>query len=814
MIQLKTIRIEEFRGIRELELDLGCNSFVVWGPNGSGKSGVVDAIDFALTGSIARLTGAGTAGITVLKHGPHIHRRDNAAAARVILTVVDTTSGQEATLTRCVKTAGQFTLNPDTPEIRAAVTRAQDHPELVLSRREIIKYIVAEAGKRAQEVQALLKLDRIDQVRRLLKTAMTKATGELNTASAELDGAEDAMQRHLDLPKLLVAEVTNEINKRRRVLGLDEFDAIAIETDVTDGVGDSDAAPTFDKAGAIREVKLLVDMLAEPKDLKAASADLVQTLDELSVDPELLTALRHRSLVEAGIDLVSGPACPLCDVAWDDIEGLRAHLQDKLTRSQAADELQRRILAAATTVRAELRTIRELARGVHRYAQTDGGTELPHRIQSWVDDLIRLESTTEGVEGAAAARDRFDTDPLAVDGDLRADISSLLTALEAKPDLTATAEARRFLTVANERWTRVRLARAGRAKATAGQATAKAVYDTYCATADQALTTLYKSVEDDFGTYYRQINSDDEGTFTAALDPSAGKLDLEVDFYGIGMYPPAAYHSEGHQDGMGVCLYLALVKQLLGTNFRFAVLDDVVMSVDTNHRRQFCKLLKESFPDVQFVITTHDAVWARQMQTDGLISRDAQAHFYGWTVDDGPVYEQGGDVWSRIDADLAADDVSGAAHKLRRHMEAVTADIAASIQARVAYRPDASYDLGELLGAVTGRHGELLKKAKASATAWKNEAATQKVAELAKARARVVPAQQTESWVINKLVHNNDWAVLSASDLVPVLEACKSFLALFQCAGCNGTIYVSGRPGAEEALRCSCGALLLNLLAK
>jgi recombinational DNA repair ATPase RecF len=54
MIQLKAVRIEEFRGIRELELDLDLKSFVVLGPNGSGKSGVVDAIDFALTGNVAR----------------------------------------------------------------------------------------------------------------------------------------------------------------------------------------------------------------------------------------------------------------------------------------------------------------------------------------------------------------------------------------------------------------------------------------------------------------------------------------------------------------------------------------------------------------------------------------------------------------------------------------------------------------------------------------------------------------------------------------------------------------------------------------
>jgi hypothetical protein len=514
------------------------------------------------------------------------------------------------------------------------------------------------------------------------------------------------------------------------------------------------------------------------------------------------------------MELVEDAACPLCDLSWDRVEDLRAHLVAKLARSESAADLQRRIANGAASARTELGSIRELARSVGRYAQSDGDAELPHRLQAWFDDLTEFVSVINTVDGAAAEVERLRSDPLAVSAELRTGLDVLLAALRAKPDLTVTAEARRFLTVAQERWTRVRLARAGAAEAAAAQTTAKAVYETYCAASDQALTTLYKTVENDFATYYRQINAEDEGTFTAALDPSGGKLELEVDFYGIGMFPPAAYHSEGHQDGMGVCLYLALVRQLLGSDFRFAVLDDVVMSVDTSHRRQFCKLLKDTFPEVQFVITTHDNVWARQMQTEGLISRNAHAHFYGWTVDGGPVYEQGGDVWSRIDADLAADDVAGAAHKLRRYMEAMAADIAESIQASVPYRADASHDLGELLSGVKGRHARLLKQAAKSATAWSNDAAKQTVEHLQASRAAVVPAQESESWVINKLVHNNDWAVLSKTDLQPVSDACKQFLALFQCIGCGGAIYVSGRHGDEDSLRCSCGLFFLNLRDK
>lgn len=189
-----------------------------------------------------------------------------------------------------------------------------------------------------------------------------------------------------------------------------------------------------------------------------------------------------------------------------------------------------------------------------------------------------------------------------------------------------------------------------------------------------------------------------------------------------------------------MCLYLALIRQLLQDDFRCAVLDDVVTSVDANHRRQFCGLLKDVFSDVQFIITTHDEVWARQMQSSGLVSRRAKAQFHGWNVDQGTVYGQGQDFWAQIDADLANDDVPGAAHKLRRNLEALMADIAAPLQARVIYRADNSYELGVLLDGVKSRYKDLLKKAAASANSWNNQTVKQQVMDLDAARLEVVGA--------------------------------------------------------------------------
>ena len=60
MIRIKSIQINEFRGVRDLTLDLAGKNYSICGPNGTGKSGVVDAVEFCLTGNVTRLSGEGT----------------------------------------------------------------------------------------------------------------------------------------------------------------------------------------------------------------------------------------------------------------------------------------------------------------------------------------------------------------------------------------------------------------------------------------------------------------------------------------------------------------------------------------------------------------------------------------------------------------------------------------------------------------------------------------------------------------------------------------------------------------------------------
>jgi DNA repair exonuclease SbcCD ATPase subunit len=152
MIRIERIEIIEFRGIRKLILELGKKSFGIAGPNGTGKSGIVDAIEFALTGNITRLGGAGTAEISVKAHAPHVDSAKNPEKAIVRLTVTAPNFGKAIVIERSVKSAGTPTLTPDNSSTRALLAQLETHPEFALSRREIIKYILTPAGERSKDV--------------------------------------------------------------------------------------------------------------------------------------------------------------------------------------------------------------------------------------------------------------------------------------------------------------------------------------------------------------------------------------------------------------------------------------------------------------------------------------------------------------------------------------------------------------------------------------------------------------------------------------------------------------------------------------
>ena len=816
MIKIESIVVKELRGIRDLTLTLDQSPFVISGPNGSGKSGVVDAIQFALTGEMGRLKGAGTADISLTDHGPHVEKRDDPDAAAVTLNVFIPQLNKKASITRTIKKAKTPQITPNDAAVKAVFANLAEHGEVTLSRREIIKFILTEATKRSRDVQTLLKLDSIDETRASLKTTENKLLIEQSTARSIAEAAEESLKRHLDVPALKAEDVLVAVNKRRQILGALGITVLTKDTDVTEGIaqGGGDGEKLQSKESALVDIGAALELLSQGLETatQAVVTSLLQDYAAIEADPGLLDMIKRQPFIQDGLGFIDGPACPLCDTAWD-IEALRKHLQEKLAKSEVAKVTRDRILVGGQSVATAALKLRNQFAFVPRLPEAAGDPAA--RLQHWAGELLAFSEGLRTLDGVLAAKDRISSGWAKPPKELATDLTAVETQVRQRPDKSATEQARSFLVLAQERLTNWRRARRDFEEKKGNASRGRAAYKTYCDVSEKALTKLYEEVEQEFSEFYRLINHDDEGEFKAKLEPEDGKLGLLVDFHKKGMFPPGAYHSEGHQDGMGVCLYLALMKRVLGTSFTFAVLDDVVMSVDSQHRKQFCKLLKAKFPETQFIITTHDQVWARQIRSEGLIGAKAHVAFHTWTVETGPVLDEVAEVWDQIDQDLAKNEVPTAAGRLRRHLEYVAGDLADELGAKVKYRADGGYDMGELLSAVIARQGDLLKQAARAAKSWGDEEQAKRVEELQKARTEIMKEKGGEDWVVNKAIHYNEWADLSKEDFRPVVDVFQRLLQLFRCAKPKCDSWMSVTPRNEPVdLRCSCGTLRLNLKEK
>ncbi len=329
---------------------------------------------------------------------------------------------------------------------------------------------------------------------------------------------------------------------------------------------------------------------------------------------------------------------------------------------------------------------------------------------------------------------------------------------------------------------------------------------------DIILHELYDQIRDKFVEIYKNLHGADEKSFSAKIKPTAAGLDIEVDFYNRGVHPPLALHSEGHQDSMGFCLYLALSEYLNKGVIDLNLLDDIMMSIDVEHRRKFSRLLKSDFPKSQFFITTHDKNWAHQLKSEGVVHSRNMIELYQWNIDTGPKINYSVEIWERIRNDLEKNDIPAAAGKLRRGSEEFFNEVCEVLKAKTCHKIHGDWELGELLPAAMQRYKEIIKKAKVAAQSWEDKDLFERVREVENTIGSIFAQVQVEQWAINKNIHYNNWTNFEMKDFEPVVNTFEDLFNIFICSKCNAIYHLSVKGPKPESLKCNCGNINWNLI--
>jgi predicted RNA-binding protein Jag len=706
-------------------------------------------------------------------------------------------------------------VTPDDPTIQAVLDQVEKHSELILSRREIIKYVLSEDGARSKDVQALLKLDDLEQIRSVFTSSANSLAKDEKSAESKLKAAKNDFQRHLNIQDLVTDEILDSINEKRRLLNLTELAELTADTNINaENIRQNGSVPPFSRATALSDLATLTEHIESSQGQAFLKGYLLQ-LDTLKQDPTLLAQIKRANFYQQGLNLLTedDDACPFCDTEWE-IASLIARLKTKLETAQAAQKTNENLNKAARKLQEYIQRLIDLLNKAVKIAQAVDKEQESASLSEWIVVLSSISRKLTPIDALLDAEEEVRNFWQRILHKITDEIFITHAAVSARPDNSAELEARDFLTIAQERLQQYRVAQYEFERQTQASFAAKTALNAYNNAVEEKLGGLYAQVESKLADYYGFINQEDEAQFSAKLEPKKASLIFEVDFYNRGLFPPAAYHSEGHQDSMGLCLYLALMQQLMQGELSFVVLDDVVMSVDIQHRREVCRLFKERFPSTQFILTTHEQAWHRQMVAHGLISKKSSITFRNWTVEHGPLAEESPEVWVEIDDDLQNNNVSAAAAKLRRHLEYIAREIAERLRAQVTFQGDGNYDLGGLLPPALSRITKYLKDAKNAARSWKDDEAENRAQVLLENFEAKQKAVNMEQWAINTAVHYNPWENFSKEDFIPVVEAYKELLSLIHCEKCETWLYVSPLKGNAESFRCTCAQINFNLKSK
>lgn len=816
-MRILELEIQNVRGVRQLVLKPNGHNFAVTGPNGSGKSAVVDAIDFLLTGKIQRLTGKGTGGLSLKQHGPHIDTLPSDARVRAVIQISAHKEPME--ISRSMSSSDVLVIPKGTEEILQPVLELAARGQHVLSRREILKYITAEAKTRAEEIQSLLNLSEIEGTRNTLVKTQNSLKAEAKTAKSLLDDAKTQLTTAAGLTLFSEEHVLKVVNDNRALLGAQPVKKLEdIKSDLV--VPPAPQATKINTALAESDVcqlrQTLEDQETQPTYIQFAE-EMSKLITDIQGDSMIKLHISRLRLLELGISNIDETgACPLCDKPWPTGE-LKAYLDEKLKAAKAAAKTVDRINELAASLTQSIVSATTTTGKLIETCRLVDETELGDELAKWKNQAESLRKclldplSETNIKTLLGAK----WEQLGLDETVITRLAAMITKLKGsipKPDPKQTAWD--ILTRIDERLRSWNDALNSEHRAAQSYGRAVDLLQAFEESRDEVLSELFGTIKGRFVDLYRALHKDDEEAFDATLQLEGAGLDLQVDFHGKGHHPPHALHSEGHQDSMGLCLYLALAEHLNSDIISLVVLDDVVMSVDSGHRRELCRILKDQFPSKQFVITTHERAWARQLQTDGTIGGKDVYTFYNWTVEGGPRVNSNGDAWALVGEKLKNDDVPGAAHALRYGLEEFFQHVSSSLRAPVRYNWQERWELGDFMDASLGQFSTYFKKAKAAAQSWGDKETVSAIEEMESVFAQAVSNAQVEQWGINPNVHYNKWASFSKQDFEPIPEAMEELCAQFKCQQCGGILEAQGVGKEITTVRCPCGKLSLNLTRK
>lgn len=779
-MNLKVLRLEvkNLRGIRYADLPLESANLVLVGENGAGKSSFVDALEYLFTGSIERLCRQDVKERQSLPFLGCDHKEVGVALSCQI-------DGVE-----CVFKTGYPYSEPKLTKAAQTWWKQIRARPPILRRAQILKFIEDRGADRYKQISTLIGLDEVDAILdawRSLKNEWQRKAQE-HRQSLTRKEQEATELGILDRRRQLTLEAVNQ-----RLQAVD-LAPVADIIEIKDRLTALQEKST--EADVARRITALEHDCAQVQDMSEKFARFVRAYhsfcelchDFVSAREGLKEALFHDLLEQSARLLETHEEIEVCPVCQQPIN--REHLLQTLRhRLESLAEVQQKRTALQTRRDAVSDAIGDVLISAE---------PVESLVPGYPDGLRETLLALRAMLRDTAFFDNPPLVPVAL-ADPEPSLQAQMQQIHAEIARLQPSESRQmymevaiYLQNVLDVWrefaqVRQQLVQAEKAAHYLGD------METALLQARQRrLEEIHSEIANTINDYFSRLHpKEGYGQVGFLLERGGKGVGLRTGFHSIDNIHPLGFYSEGHLDSLGIAIFLAYMKRLSG-NTGLLVLDDVMTTIDRDHRQRLAILLAEEFPDCQLILTTYDRLWAEELLTTLRAARlKVQAlHLLPWSVQRGVEWQEFLEYqWNEYYQRAGTAPLSAVADT-GRDLEKFLGMLRYSLQLSIPARFEDRYTIGDLYQPFF---------------AWFDKRTVQHPTRDFKAEFEALKKELDVYWRYRNWAgaHYSAWgADLSPTEAQDFIDVVRRLVNLLSCPKCNSPVAYDERSGVLYCERC------------
>lgn len=693
--KIKSISITGIRGIKDsISLPLNEKSVLLYGDNGTGKSSISDAIEWFYTDKVSHLAGSEIDLKDALRNS---YQKDSNIASIAISynrNIIDATKN-------LFSKRGKLTseLSNSSNDFQKYYSDSQSE-NLLLRYQFLRDFIDQTKGDKLKYLSDIIGYAEVTKTKDVLRKSFNAIKSEIKTQNFE---AQINNEKQTLIAKIGAA-VSQENNLFEKINEIIE----PLKTGITvSSIEDIDKVLNHIKKPAntkqITELQFLENTNKALSTLKSEISFIdgeyqkyFSEFNKIAEDVQSIMQTFLAELLKSGETVISKKYhkednCPLC-LQEKNLEELKTDIQRRLKEVEESSKKKFAFDAAKKSVSNIITERLKRLELVSHYAllNEQENESIKNAISNLSTKLTEYQKTAN--EKVTSGNKLPTNDTLLLTEDdfkIQEQINSRFEAIQTAIKNDKSTELYANISAAKDAFLKIKRFEKDKSKLEHQKNSLELIYNEFVKRQKEGLESFINTFSSYINDFYQYMNPDEQfheiRIVTIGEEDELNGITIEYKYNDEWVSPPQKYFSESHLNCFGISFFLASVIAFNKEN-KFIVLDDVISSFDSTHRKRFADLLFEKFSDYQFILLTHEVEWFSYVQQvakkKGWIIGEIK-----WTEAKGThIEEKPSDLKEFIERELANSSVETLGNPIRKYLESKLKDICLNLDVKVSFR--------------------------------------------------------------------------------------------------------------------------------